>query len=96
MSRQTIFLAKVLPPFEVLECPEYITVKMKVAGDTLDIRVPIEKFYTPEDYLKHLEITALAVKDSIVLAKAENVEIVEEQIDLFSMKMQAKTLNMEE
>jgi hypothetical protein len=101
MSRQTVFAAKVLPPFEIVEFPSSFVVKMKVSGDVLDVTVPIEQFNSAEDYLKHLEDTIKAVKDSIVLAKAERVELVEkideEPIDEFAMKMQFKTLaKMEE
>jgi formate dehydrogenase maturation protein FdhE len=100
MSRQTVFAAKVLPPFEIVEFPSSFVVKMKVSGDIINVTVPVEQFNSEEDYLKHLEDTIKAVKDSIVLAKAEKVELVEkieeEEMDEFSMKLQAKALQMEE
>jgi hypothetical protein len=97
MSRQVILATKVLPPFEVIDFPKSITVKVKVADGELNVSIPVQLFNDEKEYLEYVQENTVAIKNSLVLAKAEKVELVEvkdptEEQDEVSDKLQWKTI----
>lgn len=76
MNRTILLAKKVLPPFEVVEIPEFIVIKMKSDGDVFDVRIPIMKFEDLGEYVKYVREDLAAIQDSVVMAKAAEVRAV--------------------
>jgi len=68
--RKYLLASKVLPPFELVECPEFFTVKMKSGGDIFEINVPIKQFENYDEYMQYMKEEMESINNAVLMAKA--------------------------
>ncbi len=77
MSRQVISAFRILPPFEVVDYPKSIQVKLKTPlGLELVVSVPVTLFPNEQEFTEDAKEAISRAQDAIVMEKATSVKLV--------------------
>jgi len=96
MSRQIVSAFKVLPPFEVIDCPKSIDVKMRTPlGMELTVSVPLTVLANEQEFIQEAQEAISRAQDAIMMEKAATVHLVtpEQLEDIKNSKLKVSDLD---
>ena len=96
MSRQIVSAFKVLPPFEVLDYPKSIDVKMKTPlGQEMVVTVPLTLLANEQEFINEAQQSITRAQDAIMMEKAATVHLVtpEQLEDIKNSKLKVSDLD---